>query len=605
MGRNSDEATIDAPRGDWSPEQLCIAVTTGGPFETVPLVVGGSQTVGRSSRCDVLIDDPSVSRQHAKVQWIDGRGLCIMDLGSSNGVVVGGVRIPAQTWTPVQVGEMVKIGSALLMVRPKRSSRPRGLWTHGYFASRLEEECARCSRAGTSFAVLRVGVPATSDIHAVEDAFAIWLRAADVLARYAPLEYEVLYVDTTVEQAGLATDRLLHELGSRARLARADVRIGLACFPRDARSADELLAFACDAASPEPRRDGEQLETPLVLANLGKVAASDMSVLLLGETGVGKEICAERIHAISPRAGGRLLRLNCAALSETLLESELFGHERGAFTGAARTKPGLLETATGGTVLLDEIGEMPLSTQAKLLRVLEERKIQRVGGLEPIAIDVRFIAATNRDLDAEVVAGRFRQDLLFRLNTFTFHIPPLRARVGEIESLARHFIQRASRANGQSPPALTAPALEMLRRYPWPGNIRELRNVVERAVVLAGADPIRPEHLPGDKMSATLLPGPVPARPADPDRDALAEWDQRKTLQFDAPPVVSTAPPRATAPAAGSLQDSVEEVERARIIQALEECVGNQSRAAKLLGISRGTLIKRLDRYGIPRPRKR
>ncbi len=600
MGRRGDEETIEAPPGNWSADNLCIAVTTGGPFQTVPLALAGTaQVVGRSSRCDVLIDDPSVSRQHAKVQWSDAGGLRIMDLGSANGVFVAGARIPAETWMPLRVGETVKIGSALLMVRPRPSARPRGLWTHGYFASRLEEECARCSRSGAPFAVLRIGVSAAASVQSAEEAFATWLRAADVLARYAPREYEVLYVDCPVEQAEAATERLLQELTSRAGVAAADVRIGLACFPRDARSADELLAFACDAASPQPRPAGQ---TPLQLANLDKVAASDMSVLLLGETGVGKEICAERIHGMSPRAAGKLLRLNCAALSETLLESELFGHERGAFTGAARTKPGLLETAEGGTVLLDEIGEMPLATQAKLLRVLEERKIQRVGGLEPIAIDVRFIAATNRDLEAEVVAGRFRQDLLFRLNTFTFHIPPLRARVEEIEPLARHFIAQASRASGKPPPALKPAALDMLLRYPWPGNIRELRNVIERAVVLAGSSPIAPQHLPGDKMTATVLPGPAARAPAMPAIDAAAEWDERKTLQFEAPPGLANA---SALPTRASLRDSVDEVERARIVQALEECVGNQSRAAKLLGISRGTLIKRLDRYGIPRPRKR
>ena len=297
---------------------------------------------------------------------------------------------------------------------------------------------------------------------------------------------------------------------------------------------------------------------PLDAAGL-RVAGSKLSVLLLGETGVGKEVTAEAIHRRSPRAGKPMLRLNCAAFSVHLLESELFGYERGAFTGADHVKPGLLETASGGTVFLDEVGELPLTLQAKLLRVFEQQSVMRVGGMSERAIDVRFIAATNRDLKAAIAAGRFRQDLYFRLNGFSLTIPPLRERRHQIEPLARLFVAEASKRAGLArAPRVSAAAMELLPEHPWPGNIRELKNVIERGVVLCIGDVIEREHLPLDTT------GPPPRRPSDP-----------------------AAP------------------ERDRLVEALRRAGGNQSLAAKTLGISRGTLLARLDAFGIPRPRKR
>jgi DNA-binding NtrC family response regulator len=305
-----------------------------------------------------------------------------------------------------------------------------------------------------------------------------------------------------------------------------------------------------------------------------RIAEGNISVLLLGETGAGKEVLAEAIHRRSPRAGKPFLRLNCAALSPTLLESELFGHERGAFTGAVHAKPGLLETADGGTVFLDEVGELPPATQVKLLRVLEERKVTRVGGLSPRSIDVRFVSATNRDLAVEVQKGTFRQDLFFRLNGMTLTVPPLRERPGEIEPLARAFAARVAASLGRPAPSLSREALAELSRYPWPGNVRELRNVMERAVVLAPGASILPEHL--------LL---APVRAAAPSRPAAVEE------------------PTAAGPVA--LQDELGAIERQRIVDALEACAGNQTQAAAMLGMPRRTFVARLDAYGIPRPRKK
>ena len=284
-----------------------------------------------------------------------------------------------------------------------------------------------------------------------------------------------------------------------------------------------------------------------------RAAQHRINVLLLGETGVGKGKLAREIHAASPRSDAPFVVIDCAALATDVIESELFGHEAGAFTGASKAKPGLIEAAEGGTAFLDEIGELPLSVQAKLLRVIEERAVRRVGGVRERNVDVRFVAATHRDLRAEVAAGRFRGDLLFRLNVVTLEIPPLRERRGEIEALARGFLRTLG--GDALARALTADAVRWLEAQSWPGNIRELRNTVERAAAVRDTDSLDAASLAAGSDGGALMAG--------------AEAD-----------------------------------ERARIIEALDRCAGNQTKAARLLGISRRTLVHRLDLYRLPRPRK-
>ena len=308
-----------------------------------------------------------------------------------------------------------------------------------------------------------------------------------------------------------------------------------------------------------------------------RIAHSQINVLISGETGVGKGVLAAELHRRSNRAERPFVALNCAELQESLLESELFGHERGAFTGAGASKPGLIETADGGTLFLDEIGEMSLGTQAKLLRVLEDRSVRRVGSLQARHIDVRVLAASNRDLAAENERGTFRRDLYFRLNGISLEVPPLRDRLDELEGLVHRFLAQASEAQGHpQTPSLSAEALEALRRHTWPGNIRELRNVIERAVVLCTGEVVTAEHLP---VRLEIVPNVVPL-----------------ATRARAPDVQATDPTLLTERA---------QAERQRIEEALDLCAGNQSRAAKMLGMSRATLVARLDRYGFPRPRKR
>jgi two-component system, NtrC family, response regulator AtoC len=303
-----------------------------------------------------------------------------------------------------------------------------------------------------------------------------------------------------------------------------------------------------------------------------RVAASNISVLILGETGVGKELVAETVHRLAgARAREPFVPINCAALSESLLESELFGHERGSFTGALQSKPGLLESAGGGTVFLDEVGELPLAMQPKLLRVIESRQVTRVGGLKSHPLGVRFIAATNRDLRAEIRLGRFRQDLFFRLSGITISVPPLRERPADIEPLARTFAVAIASELSARAGTFAPAALELLQGYEWPGNVRELRNVVESAFVLAGGHVIEAHHLPEE------LRAPPPEH-ASGDRYRVAT-----TL--------------------GPLSDA-RSAERSRILEALAACNGNQTRAAEYLRMPRRTLVAKLAAYAIPRPRK-
>ncbi|WP_135469415.1 sigma-54 interaction domain-containing protein [Crenalkalicoccus roseus] len=339
----------------------------------------------------------------------------------------------------------------------------------------------------------------------------------------------------------------------------------------------ELIAAMLAAVAGEPEAPVHR--DPLMAALLeraAQIARAEASVLLSGESGTGKEVLARHIHRLSRRARGPFVALNCAALPESLLESELFGHEKGAFSGAVASRKGKFEQADGGTLLLDEIGEMDPHLQAKLLRVIQEREVDRLGGTHPVKVDVRLLAATNRDLAAEVRAGRFREDLYFRLNVVSLRIPPLRERPADIPALAAHFAARFAAANGTPARPLSPAAEALLRAHPWPGNVRELENAMHRAVLLATGPVIGPEAIELTPLS--------PAAPAPAGPPAAAP---------------SAAPPSAAAPAPVSalVGRRVEEVERELILETLVHCLGNRTRAAEILGISIRTLRNKLHEY--------
>jgi two-component system response regulator AtoC len=403
------------------------------------LTPGARIVVGRSLDCDLAVIHPSVSRKHIEVLGTDPPR--VRDLGSANGTRVAGRLLVRGEETPIERGEVIQIGAAMVLVR-------------------------------------------------------------------SPLER------------------------------------------------------ASSASSPKssPMRETREL--------VDLVASSPLSVILLGETGVGKEVTARAIHDRSGRAGKPFVQVNCAAIAEGLLDSELFGYEKGAFTGASTTKVGLIEAASGGTLLLDEVGEMSAAVQAKLLRTLEAREVRRVGGVEGHGVDIRIVAATNRDLPSLVESGAFRRDLYFRLNGLTIEIPPLRRRLDELAALAEELLVEVCRAAGRKPPSLSAAAVTVLSRHPFPGNVRELRNLMGRAALLCKGSAILPED-----------------------------------LRLDGSVVVVAAGAPSSAP--GRLHEEIDALERTRILAALEESGGNQTRAAALLGIGRRTLIHRMETYGLPRPRKK
>jgi DNA-binding NtrC family response regulator len=538
----------------------------------------GQVLVGRATDADVSLADPGASGQHARI-YVEGSAVAIEDLGSRNGTQVRGQRIAVGERVAMALGEAAMLAGAVVLVQRKnRRLNQRRSLPHGYFELRLAEECQRAesSTPAGQFSVARLDIEGDLSSEEFAEVAAEHLRPTDILGTYARNAYEILLLGASSEGA---FESLVKTLGER----HAKPRVSVAKFPGDGRTAHSLIAKACAGLRPEPAvgsRPGvivrdERMRGVYRLAE--KAAARDINVLILGETGVGKEILAETIHRASKRAKQPFLCLNCGGLNDSLRESELFGYERGAFTDAKNSKPGLLETASGGTVFLDEIGEMSTAMQAMLLRAIETKQVTRLGGVQPKAIDVRFIAATHRDLVQEIKEKRFRSDLYYRLNGITLDIPPLRERRSEIRPLAEAFLLQLAPASGMSiVPRLSDAAASLLESYRWDGNIRELRNVMDRALLLSDGGDIEPEHLPIETIKASEMDGadtvPVDDIADDP---SASNWTP------------------------------VERAERAQIIEALRLEGGNQSRAARRLGIARSTMVLRIEAFKLPRPNKR
>jgi len=377
----------------------------------------------------------------------------------------------------------------------------------------------------------------------IQDAVAAMKEGAlDFLAKPVDPDHLLLLVERALAQRRLATENILlkEELAQR-------------------RGAPQIV--------------GDDAKLKQVTLALHRAAATDTTVLLEGESGTGKELFARALHVLSPRADGPFVAINCAAIPETLLETELFGHEKGAFTGASARKPGKFELAHRGTLFLDEIGDLPLLLQAKILRALEEKRFERVGGTSPIQVDVRVVAATNRNLKAAVAARQYREDLYFRLSVFPITIPPLRDRSEDIPKLARYFIEKYCRDLNKKALALSLAAEQEMRAYPWPGNVRELQNCIERAVILAEGETIHPHHL---HLSFRGAPAPT-----------LTEANASPWSKIDLSGTLADATRR-----------TVAEVERRKLEQALKEG-GNPGRAAELLQISFKALVVKLREHGI------
>jgi DNA-binding NtrC family response regulator/pSer/pThr/pTyr-binding forkhead associated (FHA) protein len=546
---------------------LVIHIDDGGS-RVVELPDGVDVTFGRSRAATIVVESEKVSKMHARVRRT-GEVIEVEDLGSRNGTRVNGDKIDGVR--RVQSGDEVAIGPVQAVVGVTSGlRRATPVADDATGEARLAAEVDRAVRyhRPVTLGLIRVA----NDL--VIDAIARSLRPMDLIAEDAGDDYLVIMPELGRADGTAAVERLL----DFARAAGVPASAATALAPDDGTTVETLIghlrAGLRSGRSPRETVVATSGTEPIVLDGamrrvyslVERIADTPMTVLILGETGVGKELVTEAIHRRSSRRDRPLIKLNCAALPESLLESELFGYERGAFTGAERRKVGFFEAADGGTLFLDEIGEMPLALQAKLLRVLERKVITRVGGTTEVAADARLIAATHRDLEADVRAGRFRQDLLFRIGGFTVVVPPLRDRPTEIVPLAEHFARLTAAEQGRPAPSIAEDARDALTGYTWPGNVRELKNAIERALVLCG-----------DAITASDLP------------EKLRDAGQRV---------------RPVTPAA-DMRGHLAEVERAAIIAALDSEDGNQTRAARRLGLSRRALIYKMEKYGLKPPPNR
>jgi DNA-binding NtrC family response regulator/pSer/pThr/pTyr-binding forkhead associated (FHA) protein len=531
-------------------DRVYLLVLDGDSSSIFNLPRDGRVTIGRAPEVALHIGDRAASRRHAEVVIAGGEAE-IVDLGSHNGTLLNDERISGPR--ALASGDVITIGEVSLVFHSARAAnRPLDLRA---LRQRLDDEIGRAAHFGRPLAVVAFdfrGRPA--------DPAALPLRAVDFVAQSGGSKLIAVFPELAVESVPQI----------------ADTDVTVATYPDDGIDPESLLAATGKSAPPTELVLGDRkirLADPAMLRLfelVKRLAKSELPILITGETGSGKESAAWAVHHGSKRAKERFVPINCAALPENLVESELFGYEKGAFSGANLSKPGLLELSAGGTVFFDEIGELPLPAQAKLLRALEEKKVMRLGGTKEIEVDLRIVAATNRDLESEVLAGRFRQDLFFRLSGATVVLPPLRDRPRELSMLMRAFLAEACERLERKVPALSRAALATLAGYSWPGNVRELKNTME-FIAAAAEDVVDAHHLPG-RLARVEAPPPEP------------------------PKVEATAP---DGPQFRVLADEIEDLERTRLKQALEAAGGVKAQAARLIGMPLRTFVAKLKQYGI------
>jgi len=540
--------------------------------------------VGRSPDADGRVSERSISRQHARFVLRDGTVL-VEDLGSRNGVTFHGKRTPRAL---LRSGQAVSLGKVTVWFHQHADDAEAS----GGVLERYEDLCRRTeielSRAREERSCLAVLV--VRSVEAPRDPEKrLWLRVqarlgpADAITAYSPDAVLVIMPAKSPAEARRRVAQLMTTADG--------VVCGAAEFPRCGQSFESLVAEAHAAALRATRNrplvfaEGAAAQAPEqrsvvarsralqnVLAQAERLAAFDVPVLVTGESGTGKELLARQLHDAGPRARGPLCALNCAALPSTLIESTLFGHVRGAFTGADRDAHGTFVQANGGTLLLDEVADLSASAQASLLRVIETKLVLPIGAREEIPVDVRLISATNADLEAMVEEGRFRRDLLYRIAAVTLHVPPLRDRPEDVEPLAESFVDEACARWGRARPQLALSLRHALTGYAWPGNARELRNVMERALVIADGASLELEHLP-ERVRASV-PSAVAA---------------------SSPP---SAPLRPAVTGADPVPARVAAYEAALIRRALDECDGNRTRAAATLRMPLRTFMRKLKKHG-------
>jgi two-component system, NtrC family, response regulator AtoC len=548
--------------GEGGPRARALIVYSAAGTRTVPLPDRGVVELGRREPASVVIEDASLSRLHARF-IVDDERIVVEDAGSTNGVHVRGQRVDRAVLTD---GMEVRLGSVLVLVRDPATALwvTAGMDGFDAFVERVEEELARGRLLGRTLSLLYV----TADAGAVDIASRVEpaLRPVDRLGLYAKNVVLALLPETSAAVAA----QLSKTLSAKG--------LGVGFASAHGGTAEDLVARAqanaagLDAArgAAEPSGEAAVFASTVMhdlVAQLRRVATSQLTVLLRGETGSGKDVLARLVHEASGRSGA-FRPINCGAISPALLESTLFGHEKGAFTGADRAMPGLFEQAQGGTVFLDEVGELSPSAQAALLRVLETRTVQRLGSDRDVPVDVRVIAATHKDLLAGAATGTFREDLFYRLDGFGVVVPPLRDRTDDLDALIEHFVREGNRRHRRQLRGVTPLAREVLGAYAFPGNVRELRNAIERAVVVAEGEHVDVQHLPERVRAAARGP--------------------------DAP---SIAPPSPSGPI--DLRGRVRAYESDLIRRALDQAGGNRARAAESLGLPVRSLFYKLKELGI------
>jgi two-component system, NtrC family, response regulator AtoC len=576
--------TLEGVRGGLAGPRFALVVYHRDGTEVAPLLPGERVVVGRVPPASLVVGDSSLSRQHARFSLL-GDEVMVEDLESTNGTWVAGESITSAVLRP---GDVAVLGAVTCAIQAVGGSPRIGLDAHDRFEAALEREVLRARHFGRPLAVVMFRVCGPAKLHEWAPVIASGLRSIDNVALYGGDTLEVLLPEMGASEA----------LGVAQRLAQANevllLSYGVCAYPDAATTTETLIASCRDAlqrttgarraaVAPSAMVTGTTTEdaSPFVaksavmqeLLNIARrVARGAIPVLVAGETGTGKEVLARFLHSEGPR-DGPLVAVNCASIPSSLVESTLFGHVKGAFTGANQAHAGVFEAADGGTVLLDEIGELPAAAQAALLRVLESRVVTRVGATAETPVDVRVLAASHRDLEAMVADGGFREDLLYRLNAVTLEIPALRQRRADILALAEHFLVQANARNRTSVGAIAEDAKAALERYSWPGNVRELRNALERAVVIAEQDVVRLIDLPRRIQQAESV-APAPTAPP-----ARAGASARRPNE--------------------SFRDCIERIEAEMIRDALEASGGNQSEAARSLDMPRRTLVHKIKVLGL------
>ena len=623
MGNNQSnqeqESTLsltDAEEVAQQPTRYSLLVYYRDGANLFPLSGDRTLTVGRSLDADIRIAEATLSRRHFSVSVVEDRVL-LEDLGSCNGVYVNGQRV---TQAELRLGDEIAAGIARFRITGEGSGAAKlDLDSYDLFTHFVDSEIVRSRSFGRTVALVAISGAKGHDTHLSEwcsDVKSV-LRPVDRLSVYGPNDIDVLLPEIPLSELQKLIEQMAWCRGQHA----PPLLCGVATFPATARSAEELIqvahvargqatasepvqyapshgteVYSSVSPSEEKARGGlNVVRSPAlaeVYAQAERLATATLPVLIIGETGTGKEVLSRHIHEQGPRSKKPMRCINCGALPRELLESILFGHERGAFTGAVQRAKGAFEEADGGTVLLDEIGELSPAAQAALLRFLETKVVHPIGSGREVKVDVRILAATHRDLEAMADDGQFRWDLLFRLNAVTLKLPPLRERLEEIVPLAKGFAVHASETQGLPVRRISDEAVGVLRAYRWPGNVRELRNVIERAVVIAQTDTIGITDLP-DRLRA-VTPGDRRRRGFRFDETTSVFQVQRGSEKGS-----SGEPKERSVERPDQFRGAVEEFERRLLLAALYAEQGNKSGAARLLKMPLRTLMNRINEFGI------